>query len=84
MYDLRVIVAVVVLHQLDIRTCTAEIVHKLCGHTSSLCQTFARLSSPGEKWIVSCHPCSGGERVGRGRGREGGGRERREGEGGVV
>ena len=29
MYDLRVIVAVVVLHQLDIRTCTAQIVHKL-------------------------------------------------------
>ena len=32
----------------------------MCGHTSSLCQTFARLSSPGEKWIVSCHPYSGG------------------------
>ena len=29
MYDLRVIVAVVVLHQLDIRTCTAQIVHQL-------------------------------------------------------
>ena len=29
MYDLRVIVAVVVLHQLDIQTCTAQIVHKL-------------------------------------------------------
>ena len=29
LYDLRVIVAVVVLQQLDIRTCTAEIVHKL-------------------------------------------------------
>ena len=29
MYNLKVIVAVVVLHQLDIRTCTAQIVHKL-------------------------------------------------------
>ena len=43
----------------------------MCGHTSSLCQTAARLASPGGKWIVSCHPCSGVERVGRGERGEG-------------
>ena len=38
MYDLRVIVAVVVLHQLDIRTCTAEIVAiKFVNYFSSAC-----------------------------------------------
>ena len=36
MYDLRVIVAVVVLHLLDIRTCIAEIVHKLYCNISMM------------------------------------------------
>ena len=35
-YNLRVIVAVVVIHQLDIRTCTAQIVHKLYWNFSQL------------------------------------------------
>ena len=49
----------------------------VCEHTSSPCQTFARLSSLGEIWIVSCHPCSGGEDGrGRGGGKRGEGRER--------
>ena len=36
MYDLRVIVAVVALHQFDIRTCTAQIVHKLYCNISMM------------------------------------------------
>ena len=48
----------------------------MCEHTSSPCQTFARLSSLGGIWIVSCHPCSGGKREGRGKRLEGGGKGR--------
>ena len=36
MYDLMVIVAVVVLHQLNIRTCAAQIVHKLYCNVSMM------------------------------------------------
>ena len=36
MYNLRVIVAVVVLHQLNIQTCTAQIVHKLYYNVSMM------------------------------------------------
>ena len=36
MYDLRVIVAAVYYTQLDIRTCTAQIVHKLYSNVSMM------------------------------------------------
>ena len=54
LYDWRVIVAVVVLHQLNIRTCTAQIVHKLyCNvsmmlwskHCNKVCELFEQCMS---------------------------------------
>ena len=44
MYDLRVIVAVVVLHQLDIRTCTAQNVCELFEQCMSEYRAGVKLS----------------------------------------